>query len=185
MQWNITARHTLAEIPCVLNYTRISFGQTQNRKHSRRFVSRYFDKSRDGGSGSNSDGWVQRGFRGVWQGLWQGVNVKLRNTSTLWSGWERGHFLKRVVGGDEGDGPEPHRGRAQQHGDGGGPGRERHHRVPRVPWDDETKSKPGGPGGGVKVCFVSCVDTKLLGMFSSQFMTLINILLSLFSHPYF
>ena len=80
--------------------------------------------------------------------------MKLRNTSTLRSGWERGHFLKRVVGGDEGDGPEPHRGRAQQHGDGGGPGRERHHRVSRVPRDDEAKGITGGPGGGVTVSIV-------------------------------
>ena len=35
------------------------------------------------------------------------------------SGRKRGDILQRVTGCDEGDGPEPHGGRAEQHGDGG------------------------------------------------------------------
>ena len=53
------------------------------------------------------------------------------------SGRKWGDLLEGAAVCDARHGPEPHRGRAQPAGDGGGPGRERNHRVPRVPRDDE------------------------------------------------
>ena len=66
------------------------------------------------------------------------------------SGWQWDDLDQGVAECDEVDGPEPHRGRAQQHGDGGGPGRERDHRVPGVPRDDE-EVRGQRPGGGAQV----------------------------------
>ena len=67
------------------------------------------------------------------------------------SGWQWDDLDQGVAECDEVDGPEPHRGRAQQHGDGGGPGRERDHRVPGVPRDDEAEGEGRRPGGRTEV----------------------------------